>query len=543
MGASSGTVIRNQGPATAQNQKRVDTAKAAREAEAEKKRKEAERAAAEAAAKKKAEQEAAARAEQERQARIQRESNPLYGLTPEQAAEYGRNAAIEKRYGSEFSWLDPSFQMDPALLGTSATANAQADPRAIAAQYAGLDKSAQFMNQDLQFMSPDLQRAVYDRAMGLTTNTGPGALTFDDGSRQREQYGNLGEIIRGGGASAIEMADRARARADSESWLRGQREADMADYAERGLTGSGMELQALAMDRQAAAQRNSMADLDMAKALEERRLSAIDKASGLATDMRGQTIDEQALLDRARTTGLNYASNIANTMRDQARQESVASREAKQKGLDSFNDLASDVRKQSFDEETTRTGAADDWAKLNVDIINGAKDSNVEFLRDLYDRTQQRKQDRWKEILKTKTGAAQDLMDFDQKDNLFGSESATGLAKHDADTWNAAMDAYRRALGSASDPTQVLNAQKTTNGYIGEAGAVGGAVIDEIVKSYTGGGAIDAVSKAAGGAAGGGGVASKTSALTQQPSTQPQSAGIVAANFDPDEMKKKMGYA
>lgn len=555
-----------------QEQGRAETA-AKREAEQKK-------AAADAAAKLKAEQDAAARAEAERQKKIQDEANPLHGLSDEQLAEYGRNAAIEKRYGGEFSWLDPSFQMNPQLLGQSATASAQADPNAVAAQWAGLGRANELMRQNLNFQDPAAQqgilnewqqvqggrgapqfagdadqRRVLEQALGFASNTGPGSLQFDNGARQQEQYGNLQGIIAGGGATSIEMADRARQRGDSEAWLRGQREADMADYAERGLTGSGMELQALAADRQSAAGRNSLADLEMAKALEERRLSAINSAGGLATDMRGQTIQEQGLLNSRSSTGLSAASSVANSMRgadynektyldertldalrarddltskmrDQQYTEQIGNRTAQQNALNSFNDTASGMRNQSFTEAETRANASDKWAELNAEITNKTRADNVSFLQDQYDQTQERKMDRWREILRTKTSAAQDLMNFDQKDNYLGSASAANLAGADAEAWNKAMAAYRQAMGIASDQSGVLDAKNDVNKRIEQTGATGGAVVDEIVKGVTGGGAIDAATQVAG----------KQQGLTNSGSTS--QASILPQNFDLEELKK-----
>lgn len=202
-----------------------------------------------------------------------------------------------------------------------------------------------------QFQGGGQQQALLNSATNFMNNTGPGSLQFDTSGRQAEQYGNLQGIIAGGGANAIEMAQRAAARADSESWLRGQREADMAEYAERGLGGSGMELLNLSADRQSAAQRNSMADLQTSAALEQRRMDAINAASGLATNMRGQTIDEQSLLNNRAMTGLSSATSLANAMRQGDYQEQAFLNSAARDQASQAAAIAGQMRGQTAQEQ------------------------------------------------------------------------------------------------------------------------------------------------------------------------------------------------
>ncbi len=540
MGASAKTVTKSGGtPSKTNTQRQIDLGK---QREEEAKKKAAEQAAADkaAAAKAAADKAAADKAEADRQAKIKEQSNPLYGLSDAEIQDYAKNEANKSRYLGELGFLDPSLQMDPTLMGQSAASKAAADPNAIAAQQAAGGLAAQYAQRQMVFDDPALQKQLLTQIMSQSTNTGPNALKFDDGSRQAAQYQNLGDIINGGGANAVEMAARANARADSESWLRGQREADMANYAERGLTGSGMELLALNADRQGAAQRNSLADLNMAKDLEARRMDAIKSAADLGTKMRGNTIDEQTLLNQARTTGLSTAKDLVNTMRDQTRNEQVAQSNAQQTALDSWGRIADQARNSSFDEDYKRGTAADDIMKGNVDIINGAKDSNISYLRDARDAAVKQSQDRWAEILRNGNLTAKELMELDQKDNIFGSAQATQLGIEGTDAFNKYQDAYNKAKtgANATGSQNVLNAQDNTNKYIGAGGAVVGSAIDEIIKAYTGGGAIDAV----GGALNkGGGTASSTSAATAQGPAM-TSAVSQYSGLDP-EMLKKLGYA
>lgn len=539
MGATQRVVTKNAGaPSSTNTQRAIDLAKK-REDEAKAKAAAEAKAKAEADAKAAAEKAAADKAAADKAAKTKAEANPLYGLSDAEIQKYAQAQATKERFGGEFSWLDPAFQMDPALMGKSAAASAAADPDAIAAQKAAGGLAAKNAQRNLTFDDPALQKQLLTQIMGQATNTGPGALTFDNGARQGEQYQNYRDIIAGGGATSIEMADRAKARADSEGWLRGQREADMADYAERGLTGSGMEMLALSTDRQGAAGRNSMADLQMAKDLEARRLDAIKQAGGLATDMRSNTIDEQALLDRARTSGFSTAKDLVNTMREQTRLEQIGNANAQQSALDTWGRISDQARNSSFDEDYKRGTAADDVMKGNVDIINGAKDSNLGFLRDEYDSTMERSMDRWKELLNNGTLTAKELMEIDQKDNIFGSAQAKDLGVQGSDAFNKYQDAYNKAKLGANDPTQVLNAQDTTNKYIGAGGAVVGSAVDEIIKAYTGGGAIEAASSVAGGAKGATGTS--TSAATAQGPTLGNATSQYSI-LDPETLKK-LGYA
>lgn len=159
-------------------------------------------------------------------------------------ADEKRVADLDARFGNDMAWLDPMFQQEAALLGPAASATSAADPRAIEAQNAALEQ--------------------------------------------------LFGIANGGGASALERSRMAKARADQEGWLRGQREADMQDIAERGMGGSGAELVTLGMDRQAAAQRLSQADLDTESMLEQRAMDALMKGGDLAGSMRGQSFSEDS---------------------------------------------------------------------------------------------------------------------------------------------------------------------------------------------------------------------------------------------------------
>lgn len=495
-------------------------------------------------------------------------------------AEEARVNALDQRYGSDLSWLDPSFQYQPNLLGQSAGSQVFTDPALAAQQQQILNQNLGLANSNLAFQDPSVQqglmqqwaaiqggqgapsfmgngqqqalmnqllgvaapsfsgdgdqRAVLNAAMGFMQNSGPGSLQFDTSGRQAEQYGNLNDIIKGGGATAIEMADRQRARADSESWLRGQREADMADYAERGLTGSGMELLNLASDRQAAAGRNSQADLDTAKALEERRLGAINSAAGLATNMRGQTIDEQGLLNNRATTGLSAASSLANSMRSANIQEQLGLNSAlqsqftnaaniagqmrtqdmgektylDQRGINALTqqtDLASLMRNQQASEQIAqgnlrlgalgqagslsnqlrtsaaqeaqyRANATDQFSQLNQSAINNASSSNTQFLQNAYQQMQNNRLSWDTTNLNAQLQAALGQQNFDAQQNNNAANQANQVGQYDANAFNTSLQNLQQALMAAGSDTaaQQLAMQQYANQLYGQLGAWAG---------------------------------------------------------------------
>jgi hypothetical protein len=392
----------------------------------------------------------------------QQQNDGTYGMSAEQRAAYDQANANDARFGSDLSWLDPAFQQQTALLGQSARSGAQSDKAAQDAQYAALQRAAGMTDTPLDFQGSGQQQGLMDRWGAV--QGGEGAPMFD-GSRQQEQYGNLNEIIAGGGATAIEMANRQKQRADQESWLRGQREADLADYAERGLAGSGNELLALSSDRQAAAGRNSLADLDTAKALEERRLGAINSAAGLAGQMRGAEYTEKGYLDKRMLDALNAQTSLSGQMRDQTMQEQLGGRKAQESGLQMAGDLASQIRDSSFSEAESRAMGADQFSQLNQSAINAASSANAAFKQNAYQDMMRRRQEWQQNLLNQGINVSGDLMNSDQRDNVAGFGQGTQLGTSDANAFNTAKSGFNNALlgQSAQNSQQSVNQQMTAN--------------------------------------------------------------------------------
>jgi hypothetical protein len=326
-------------------------------------------------------------------------------------AERAKSDAINKRFGNDMAWLDPEFEQDTALLGDSARSKVYADPNLVASQQKALD--------------------------------------------------SLFGIAKDGGATAQERSRRAGARADSEGWLRGQREADMQNLAERGMSGSGAELLALGNDRQAAAQRNSAADLETDAWLEQRALDATMKGGELAGQMRD--------------TGFNEGQQ-----RGQAQDEFYA---LNQKSLNDSGAAYADFKRQAWGDTVDRRTAWD-MNKLNqgLDVAGG-------------------------------------LLDSDVGQNQYGYTLGTQKAAADVNAGNNARDAYNSYLGAGNPAaTNAKQQEDAINAAIpGQAGKLGEDFWKFAASTGSGGGAAGGAASGAGASGGAnyGGIAQGVSSATE----------------------------
>lgn len=250
-----------------------------------------------------------------------------------------------------------------------------------------------------EFLGDQDQRQVYDALGSIAQSGGAQGITYDPGTRQATQYGNLEEIIAGGGANAIEMANRQTQRADQEQWLRSQREATQQQMAARGLTGSGQELLGLSAAQQASAGRNSLADLQTAAQLEARRMQAIESAAGVAGTMRGQTMAEQqfnaargdqalagqgqmanalrqgdylekSYLDQSMLQALGLSAQEADQLRQARYAEEMGRTGFQLNQANSMGNLASTMRGQTFNEQSYQNQAAQNQAIAAANIAS-----------------------------------------------------------------------------------------------------------------------------------------------------------------------------
>lgn len=117
---------------------------------------------------------------------------------------------------------------------------------------------------------------------------------------QRKALGKLTDIVDQGGLTAVDRARIAEARSNEDQYLRGQREATLANLEARGMSGSGTELMAQLAQQQEAGQRLSRANLATEAQAQMRAMQALGMLGGQAGQMRGQSYGEAANLASAR---------------------------------------------------------------------------------------------------------------------------------------------------------------------------------------------------------------------------------------------------
>lgn len=117
---------------------------------------------------------------------------------------------------------------------------------------------------------------------------------------QRKAIEKLTDIVDEGGLTAIDRARIAQARANEDQYLRGQREATLANMEARGMGGSGTELMAQLAQQQEAGQRLSQANLDTEAQAQFRALKAMGMLGDQAGALRTHSYGEAANLASAR---------------------------------------------------------------------------------------------------------------------------------------------------------------------------------------------------------------------------------------------------
>lgn len=202
------------------------------------------------------------------------------------------------------------------------------------------------------------------------------ALGPSDESTQAQQRAldELFGIYSQGGATAQDRARQAAIRRDQEQWLRGQREADMANFAERGMGGSGMELLSLLGDRQAAASRISQNDLDTEAMHEQRAMDALLSGSELAGSMRKSSFDESAAkADLISTVAMDNTDWFRSNYERIKKQEFDAEQANKKLGFDAAEGL------YGFDQDDDqfKYGSASDQASRDASRYNDANQQSA----------------------------------------------------------------------------------------------------------------------------------------------------------------------
>jgi hypothetical protein len=448
---------------------------------------------------------------------------------------------------SATTWLDPAFQREAATVKPTTTADAlqfgvTADPEALARQESLLD-SVLGRGTTADARTEASQRGFLSELEGRGTTADPAAeaaqrallgevagrgRTSDADSEEAQQYAldELFGLYRQGGQGAQDKAARARARADSENWLKGQREADIQDRAERGMSGSGGEILDLLADRQAAASRLSSADLEASAAAEKRALDALLGGTQLATGMRSASDAYEAENTRAR-------AGIAGDMRASADAYEGAIDQTRGRTMDSMRsaadqfsvnndrtatDLASGMREASDRFVGDNADRLGDAAEFNAKMINDATSETKQFLQDAYTDTMRRR-DAWdRDVLGLQTDIATGTRSHDASQNTQGWNTGTDVATTDTRTQNNARDDFNQDQlgvyqGGTAGVTGGLNREADAS-----ANVVGG-IYD--VGAETGNTVVSALGGAAGGGFGGGMPAMGGAGGAQQPAARP----------------------
>jgi hypothetical protein len=441
-----------------------------------------------------------------------------------------RDQSRNDQFGNDMSWLDPAFQYEAATVTPTTTADAlrfgvTADPEAMARQQSilnsvtnrgltadGATETAQrsFLGE-LEGRGTTADAASEATQRGLISEIEGRGRTADAGAEEAQQSAldELFGLYRQGGQSAQDRAARARNRADTENWLQGQRQADIQDRAERGMSGSGGEVLDLLADRQAAASRLSAGDLEADAAAEKRALDALLSGTDLATGMRSASDEYEATNTRARADVANQMRTAADSYQQSNDQTRGSTMDQMRSAADTFQvnndrtaaDLATGMRDASDRYVGANADRLGESAEINARLINDAREAGKRFLQDAYRDTMDRR-DTWdRELLGLQTDVATGTRSHDAGQNTQGWNMGADIASTDTAATNRAQDAYNTGEMSTwlGGSPAVLSAEQNHNNAFSD---FAGSTMD------LGAEAFKMMGNAAGGGMGGGGFAS-----------------------------------
>lgn len=132
----------------------------------------------------------------------------------------------------------------------------------------------------------------------------------------RQALSGLQDVYEQGGLTDIDRARIADIQDTESQAERGSREAILQNAAERGVSGSGLELAAQLSNQQAAAGRKSKQDMDVAAEAQRRALEALTMAGTQGTQLQGQLFNQDAQKATAEDT-INKFNAATQTQTDQ----------------------------------------------------------------------------------------------------------------------------------------------------------------------------------------------------------------------------------
>ena len=176
-------------------------------------------------------------------------------------------------------------------------------------------------------------------------------------SAQQNALRRISEIADEGGLTAIDRARLFDAKEEMATASRGAQEAIMQEAAQRGVSGSGVEMANRMLAQQAAATRGARAGVDTAAEAQRRALEAISQSGQMAGSMRTQSMNEQARVAEAQDAINRFNTEITN----RTSAANVAARNnAQEANLRERQRVAEFNIGQREREAATRLGAAQD---------------------------------------------------------------------------------------------------------------------------------------------------------------------------------------
>jgi len=171
---------------------------------------------------------------------------------------------------------------------------------------------------------------------------------------QYEALNGLQDIVQNGGLTAVDRARINDIRENVLTTARGNAKRTEQEFAQRGMSGSGLEAAQRMSNDSAAIQAASKQGFDVAALAEQRALDALTKYGSQANSMRGQEFQEQSAkaqaadaINRFNTSAKQAVSNANIDARNAANAANLSERQR-------ISDSNTDIRNK---EEAARAGA------------------------------------------------------------------------------------------------------------------------------------------------------------------------------------------
>lgn len=193
-------------------------------------------------------------------------------------------------------------------------------------------------DQEVQFIGPELVGEMSPeelRSLELQRSSMEGVTADPEAvAKQQEALSQLSEIAEGGVTEA-DKATMREIRRDVGQSAKARRDAILANMAQRGVLGSGMELAAQLQGEQQAVQAESEAGDRAVQQAQARALQGLTRKGSLSSQMRGQSFGEQSDIAKAQDVIKRFnvqnqqnvmAQNIA--ARNQAQLQNLQARQS-----------------------------------------------------------------------------------------------------------------------------------------------------------------------------------------------------------------------